>query len=435
MATAGAWGRGAEFGFFPERYPNAVPETQTSMVSYACSDDGFAWHKPELGRIEWQGSTRNNIVLDGSGAARQFDGALTNMDTISVIRDEEEPDGQKRYKLICHWETVHFWDNIVSKLERPDEYMAKLSAARAKYMATSPDGIRWDSDLIRIKECAGGGDYAGVTRDERNQRYWFNDRAPVGLPGMGWGYRSAGLCSSPDLEHWPETVEMVFAPGEHEGYGQRYQHHGMVPFNYGDQDLCMLEYSIGGAPVAAILGSHRDGERWRRANGHEPILEVGLPGAWDDTLVAATRNAPFRMDDRLLFFYNGRHTDKATGRRTSHISAATMRLDGFAALTVDPLAVRQYGAPAMLMMHLIEVREDTLQINISGHGGTAKVALLGPDTKPIPGYELEACQPIDENDVRAEVRWKSAGSLAPLKGRQVHVLVQMNAGSLYAMRL
>ena len=89
----------------------------------------------------------------------------------------------------------------------------------------------------------------------------------------------------------------------------------------------------------------------------------------------------------------------------------------------------------MLMTHLVEVREDELQINISGHGATARIALLGPDTKPLPGYELEACLPIEENAVRATVRWKNQQSLAPLAGRQVHVLVQMQAGSLYALRL
>src|SRR4051812_18846465 len=52
MATAGAWGRGDEFGFFPERFAGAVPETLTSAVSYAQSNDGFTWHKPGLGCVE-----------------------------------------------------------------------------------------------------------------------------------------------------------------------------------------------------------------------------------------------------------------------------------------------------------------------------------------------------------------------------------------------
>jgi hypothetical protein len=41
LARAGVWGRGAEFGYFPERHPEAVRETQTSVISYAESDDGI----------------------------------------------------------------------------------------------------------------------------------------------------------------------------------------------------------------------------------------------------------------------------------------------------------------------------------------------------------------------------------------------------------
>ena len=165
MATAGVWGRGNEFGFFPDRYPDAIPETQTSVVSYAESRDGFHWKKPELCLFDWRGSKQNNIVLDGSRASAQFDGALTNMDTISVIRDDADRDPHKRYKLICHWETVHVWDNHMSNLGRSNEFMQKVWAARAKYLTASADGIHWDMPLVRIKECAGGGDYAGVTKD------------------------------------------------------------------------------------------------------------------------------------------------------------------------------------------------------------------------------------------------------------------------------
>lgn len=436
MSTAGVYGRGEEFGYFPECLPGAVRETQTSVISYAESADGFRWEKPDLGLVEWQGSKENNIVLDGSYAAEQFDGALTNMDTVSVIRDDVDPNPQRRYKMICHWETIHVWDNRVSNLGRSEEYMAKVWAARAKYMTTSPDGIRWNPALVRIKECAGGGDYAGVTRDERNQRYWFSDRAPVGLPGMK--YRTAGLCTSPDLYNWPETVEMVFSPAAHEDYGCRYEHHGMVPFNYGDQDLCFLEYSIAGCPIAGILGSHRDGERWRLVNGSTPFLSLGPKGTFDADLVAMTRNSPFRKGDQLVFFYNGRvfdYDDYHVRSRQSRIGAATLRLDGFAGMAVDELAMRRHRKPAMLLTQPVRVLTDELQINIANHRGTARVALLDKAGQMIPGYELENCLPIEDDAVRAGVHWKEQPAVSALRNQELMVLVQLEAGTVYAIRL
>ena len=438
LATAGVWGRGKEFGFFPERYPDgvAMPETQTSVVSYAQSNDGVHWEKPVLGLFDWRGNRGNNIVLDGSRAAKQFNNALTNMDTISVLRDNDESNPEERYKLICHWETIHLWDNIVSKLDRDEEYIEKLRASKAKYLTTSPDGIHWDNPLVRIKNCACGGDYAGVTRDERNGKYWFNDRAHTGVK---LGHRTAGLCSSSDLYKWPDTVEMVFAPGEYEDYGARYQHHGMVPFNYGDQDLCFLEYSIKGCPVMSILGTHRDGERWQRANGNVPFLSIGPHGSFDDSIVAFTRNSPFRVDDKLLFFYNGRSIPSNNcieeAFLSAHIGLAVLRLDGFACLSVDRAASFRLGVPGELMTMPIEVKENGLEINISGHEGTARVGLFYENMQAVPGFEPESCLPIDEDAVRAPVRWKSKPAVSELKGQRIHVLVRMNAGKLYSIHL
>jgi hypothetical protein len=439
LAKAGVWGRCAEFGYFPERHPDAVRETQTSVISYAESEDGIHWRRPDLGLIKWRGSTANNIVLDGAAAAEDYDNTLTNMDTVSVIRDEQETEPQKRYKMICHWETIHVWDNhpTLSDLGRSEEYIERCRTSRAKYLNTSPDGIRWDPVPVRIKECTGGGDYAAITRDERNQRYWFTDRAPVGLDGVG--YRSAGVCVSDDLYDWPETLNMVFTPGPFEDYGLKYQHHGWTPFNYGDMDLCLLEYSIEGRPVAGVLGMHRDGEDWRRANGDVFFLERGPQGAFDDGIVAMTHNAPLRDGDRLLFHYNGRHRidpeDSGAARWTAHMGLATLRLDGFAALCADEAFLEEGGEPAMLITRPLEVQEDELQLNSAGHGGTARLALLDEMMQPIPGFDADNCLGIAEDAVRAPVRWRENADIAPLHGRRVHVFVQMGAGRLYAVRI
>jgi hypothetical protein len=438
LGKAGVWGRGEEFGYFPERHPNPIPRTQTSVISYAESDDGIHWRKPELGLIEHRGSRANNIVLDGAAAAKHYDNTLTNMDTVSVVRDEADPDPAKRYKMVCHWEG-HVWANhpTLENLGRSEAHMQKVWASRAKYMNTSPDGIRWEQVPVRIKDCAGGGDYAAIARDERNQRWWFTDRAPVGLNGVG--YRSAGVCVSDDLYHWPDTVEMVFTPGAFEEYGLKYEHHGWTPFNYGDMDLCLLEYSIGGWPIAGVLGMHRDGEPWRKVNGDAFFLELGPGGTFDDSIVAMTHNAPWRDGDRLLFHYNGRHrTDQEfshAANHTAHIGVATLRLDGFAALCADQAFLEKTGKPAMLITRPLEVRENELQLNIAGHGGTARVALLDANMKPIPGFEAENCLPVAEDAVRAPVRWQAGGSLAELRGRRVHLYLEMNRGRLYAVRV
>lgn len=444
MATAGVWGRGSEFGFFPERMKGAIPETQTCTINYAESDDGFHWVKPKLGLVEWQGSKDNNIVMDGSRAAEQYNRTLTNMDQPSVIKDDADPDPAKRYKMISHWETVHIYDNSVSNLGRSDEYILACRAARGKYLTTSPDGIHWDAPFTWVKGVVGG-DYCGVTRDERNKRYWFNDRARKALPGIG--YRTAGLCVSEDLYHWPTTVEMVFVLGEDEDYGMRYEHHGMVPFNYGDQDLCYLEVSDGGVaggyPKMALVGSHHDGERWSILSKTEPLLAVGPRGAHDDGIVQATRNAPIRVGDKLLIFYDGCHytvdPDKPQWLSVKDIqgtlNVGTIRLDGFAGMAVDAEASARHKKPGMLITRPVTVQNSRLEINIQGHKGSVRVAILDEKLDTIPGYELENCLPIAEDAVRAAVRWKDRADISALQGRRICLLVQMASGTLYSFRM
>lgn len=436
IAEAGVWGRGDDFGYFPDRHPDACRETQTSVLSYAESDNGLDWHRPQLDLLEWQGSTANNIVMDGSAAAKQFDGAITNLDTVSVVIDEDAP-GHERYKLFCHWETVHVWDNVVAKLGRSDACMERFWKPRGKYICVSGDGIHWQPELRFAKKPAGGGDYSGITRDHRHARWWCNDRAPVGLPDIG--FRSAGLCTSDDLLHWPETVEQVIYPDAADDWSMRYQHHGMIPFTYGDQDLGYLELSLAGCPVANHLLTHREGRRWNKA-GDRPLIEVGPTGSFDDTLVNAMRNPPLVVGDELIIPYNARTSGSIgfqhfTGQRQGHLALARLRLDGFAALTVNRDAVMRHRKPAYIQTQPIEVQADALHVNIAAHGGSARVALLDEAAQPIEGFTLDNCGPLAEDAVRAAVRWKGHADLRPLRGRAVMVLIELAAGSVWSVRL
>jgi len=434
LADSGVWGRGEDYGFYPDRHPMAAREWQTSVISYAESRDINNWEKPQLGLVEWRGSRANNIVLDGAQAARDTDGGLTNMDSVSVLRDEAAPP-EERYKLICHWETVHIWDNIVSKLERPEQDIARLRAPRAKYLNTSADGIHWNPNPVRIKNCAGGGDYCGVTRDERNGSWWFNDRALIAPPELGYWVRTAGLCASDDLYTWPETVDQVFSLGEYEDFGVRYEHHGMTPFNYGDQDLGYLEISIKGRPIAMLLVSHRDGQRWRRVNGNTHFLALGPEGAYDADCLNCMRNPPVVVGDKLIIPYNGRGTDNKTGRRSGFIMLSSLRLDGFAGLEADQSSVARHGKPAMFQTRPLDIVAGQLHINIEGHRGTARVGLLDESVDWIDGFRLDECLPIDEDNVRAFVRWKNNENLLALKGRKVSVMVQLQSGRVWSVRL
>jgi len=446
VATAGVWGKGTEYGYFPERMEGSYPEHQIYMIGYAESDDGINWNTPELGIIDWNGSTKNNYVVDGSWGAEH---GVNKLDAVSVLYDEDAPQNE-RYKLILHWENQHVWDNAVSKLDRPEEDMKKFWSNRAKYMLVSPDGIHWERKLIWIKDCSGGGDYCGITRDERNKKWWFNERPLIGIPGIG--FRAAGLTQSDNLYEWKDNIQQIFYLDEYEENGLKYQHHGMTPFNYGDQDLGFLELSIIGCPKSAILGSHRDGEQWILPNGKNSFLSVGDQGSYDDEMVCFTRNAPVVVGDELYLYYSASSAgfnDKEAIDTNDHINyilktcrstrkrilcLAKLRLDGFAGMTVDPMALARDNRPAYLQTQPIEVIENDLRINIKNSDGTAKVGLYYENARPIEGYELENCLYV-EDGVRTVVRWKERDNIASLKGKKIIVLIRLHKGTIYAVKL
>ena len=115
------------------------------FLCYATSQDGIRWEKPELGLVDFRGSNANNIVL-----------RWCNWDH-SVIRDPEDPDPNRLYKMV-YWQT-HDRDRC------------------GIWSAFSPDGIRWsDSDQNPVVPCWASGDTFSVMKDPV-----FRSRANTGF--------------------------------------------------------------------------------------------------------------------------------------------------------------------------------------------------------------------------------------------------------------
>ncbi len=87
----------------------ATNQRSPHYVGYAESRDGVNWVKPNLNQVEYKGSKANNI-MDMSG-----DGGSAYMPM--VVKDEREPDPNRRYKAIV--------------------------ATRGNPLLYSPDGIHW----------------------------------------------------------------------------------------------------------------------------------------------------------------------------------------------------------------------------------------------------------------------------------------------------
>ena len=82
-------------------------------LCYATSRDGIKWDKPDLGLVEFAGSTKNNIFMKWSSW------------TYCVVKDKNDPDPIRRYKL-PYW-PIYKRTTVASG--RPFQPMALIATA------------------------------------------------------------------------------------------------------------------------------------------------------------------------------------------------------------------------------------------------------------------------------------------------------------------
>ena len=435
----GAWGSviREKDGLFRLWSMLADPKARDNCYCYAESRDGIHWEKPVLGLVEWRGNKQNNAFYRFEKGTPP--GVLNNMDGLTVVRDDDEPDPDKRYKLIANMQDGHMWARAHPDrwdYHVPDEEIEAARKMFGQYMLTSPDGVHWTQKPQFLKPAYR--DYMMVTRDYRNQQWWMNE-SPPRYANVDSGHRSRrdiGLSTSKDMINWSPT-EIVFLNGPDSDFGRLWEWHGMTPFNYGNMDLGFLETQTS---VYAILGieltSHRDGEPWQRVAPDQYILEGGPEGSYDRFGATPLHNYPIPAGDKLHIYYNC--TSYAPGYREGDlrkrvIALATIGLDRFVALGHGHEKTRE--PTGIVVTKPVEVAGNALQVNVETYGGEVRVAVKNaPDLSDIPGFGLEECVPVEDNEVRAKVGWKEKADLSELRGREVMLIFNVRRALLYSYR-
>ena len=257
-------------------------------VCYAVSVDGIRWQKSDLGLIEFNGSTRNNLVM------RDVHG-------VGVTLDPHDPDPAGR-----------------------------VNAFMEGGVARSPDGLRWSAMQPCPEIDARWDTHNNLFWDERHARY-------VGITRLWDGrQRTVGRTESEDFNTWTPAVEVLSAlPGEPER-----QTYALIAFPYAQLYLgLLLMFNTETDLVDCELAWSRDTVQWQRVSPGTPLIERGEEGSFDWGCVYAAAY-PFLKDGRLQLYYGGSdgpHTDW----RAAYLGLATLRPDGFAGLT----PVKRAGPP------------------------------------------------------------------------------------------
>ena len=278
------------------------PPGREMALCYATSRDGIAWDKPELGLVDYQGSTANNLLLRGPHGA-------------GVLKDAREPDPSRRYKMF-----------------------ASLGEQELA-VAFSADGIRWGRFLpcptVNPYQVDGThyhalwveerGEYAGFTRlrDPRSA-----GAAAVGSIRGAWPPRQVGRTASPDFLHWSPAAAVL------EGTDENLQIYSMPVFRHANLYLGLPAiHNQRTDQVWTELAWSPDTVTWHRVCPGSPLIaNAGLVGSYDWGCAYAAAHPVIVPGEsrRECASTTVQATSSTRGWRDGSLCLATLRPDGFA---------------------------------------------------------------------------------------------------------
>ncbi len=370
-------------------------------VRLRISRDGLHFRAPELGVVEHEGSTRNDLVLYGAPMY-----GVVFEDTNPNIHREE------RFKLTS-------W-----------------VANRGIYLYVSPDGVHWRRNETSVLPLVSGGaaetywdDQRGVYVTLLKRDGDFNTPAHPGRGRRAVGFASREITkpwpfealAAPLFAGWPMPVvtgegPVVFRPTNHGGvFRTRALKYPWAPDVY----LAFLWRFDAHENRVADLGVSRDGEHWRFYADQRWYL-----GPFGDYVEAMPHHGLVRRGDEIWQYAEygtGAHGD---GDRVW--ARVVQRLDGFVSLDAGP-------APGTAVTRPLVFEGQRLELNVAARG-EVRVELLDEAGDPWPGRTLADCDSIRTDAVRHGVTWDGESDVSALAGKVVRLRVAMRDAKLYALQ-
>jgi hypothetical protein len=389
-----------------------VPDS--GHVAYAESDDGIEWRKPELGLIEFHGSTRNNLVWEGPG---------------------------------WHGFTPFIDENPAAS---PDARYKALGAGNGGLLTMhSPDGIHWspiDSEPVLTQ-----GDF-----DSQNLAFWDTHRGEyrVYFRVARHSRRDVRTATSPDFMNWTEPVWLEFpgapleqlytnqvkpyprAPHILVGFPTRYTDRGPLESmgSLPDYPNRVLRASVspryGTAITEGLFMSSRDGVTFRRWGEAYLRPGPGRPDTWayGDTYIAnhlvRTRSALAGAPDELsIYAAEGYYTGTSNALRRY-----SLRMDGFVSAHAPPEGGELTTKPISFSGRAL-----VLNYSTSGAGGVS-VEIQDVRGRPLDGFSMDESIEIYGDEVERVVSWTRGSDLSALVGQAIRLRIRLMDGDLYSIQ-
>jgi hypothetical protein len=372
---------------FDDAGKNAIA-SERWRAAYAESNDGVAWSKPELGLVNFQGSSKNNL-LDVSGA--------WGFVNLKVIKDDSDPDASRRYKMATH---IYFRHNTRLGTLLP---------------FVSPDGLRWKpvKNVRPIKGELHKNDLLlpGFHLEPACGLYQWQGQyfltAQNAMPHtQHFQGRVVRLHRSADFENWSSTSTLAFVrtpQTQYLGAGRSREgeqnHEGIAVWNRGNVLLGVYGRWHGapewkGVTVDLGLVLSNDGHKFREPKHEWTLLERGRDGEWDQG--GLLQGQGFENIGDKTFLYYGAWNPRVTGGPEvprGGVGIATWPRDRIGHLRFDPSTEGpgDYQLPevtAELVTSIVHRPTEGIFVNASGLSSEAflRVELLDSSERPLTSF-------------------------------------------------
>lgn len=379
-------------------------------MCYAESTDGVHWNKPELGLVDLNGNTRNNLCLI---EGEPFSLTRVN-DFLSVLHDPADPDPARRYKasFIAHVP----YDDIPGGMSNIGKKEKRICAT---ICATSADGLRWK--VVGDRPANAGGERFEVTSLYRFGDFYYSTGQLI--PPWTWrvdgsdprveGGSNAGRVMlayrSPDFKMWSQAKAFAFArPGQlaHPPVQGQQTHMGAGMWNRGNVMLGIYgqwqdaetppakgESFNKGVHVDLGLILSNDGIHFREPVPGFKIIARGKEGEWDD-IALLQGHAFVNEGDRTMIWYS--HWDSAGKFKDMDIGLATLRRDGFGFLSR-----KEESNDAHFITSTFTAGNISLNVDGITPESPLTVSLHDHLDRPIAGYTAR----ITQNGLHQPIQW------------------------------
>ena len=444
------------------------------------SKDGFNWTKPEFGAVEFEGSTKNNIIA-GSGEHYFEDPSAPPEERFKLIGmkgglydAERNSDGnfvpyegtsEKAKALIAEGgdagavDTFDLQESPATRMTFRDKWVQLKGFLVG---SVSADGIHFkELEKPFLPEWVDGDNL--ISYNEELGKYVGYLRFHLA------GRRCVGISYSDDFRTFtPEQVVLQIDsadPPEDSFYNHSYTRYP------GRSDLHAMFVSIFHQDTGLIdiqLAVSHDGLRWDRPNRTRPIIPNGPDGSPDSGCIYVAPDLLELPDGRYAIAYSGRlkrhiegvgedtddiyqqgiiryatwERDRLVGIRARQLGSFTLRQDRYRRPEDCPDSIEV--PPFDRFPPVADPNEPPRQLRLNYRcemGGwirTELIPVIGPMTHPqidaLEGYGFADCDTMDGDEIDKVVTWKGKDNIACLSDTMA-VRIEMYRTTLFSFSL